>query len=89
MMTPELQYAHVHRLLALRNEEHGDAELIVVAAILAGRTGAVARSYVFEKLAAVRGAYPENLLDPFALTRLQMALEEHASNPIRWLGSLT
>ena len=91
MLTEE--YEHVRELIITRNEARGDAELIVIAAVLAGRPGEIARSYVFEKLhmiATMRSSpgesYPENLLDLLAIRRFRVAVEEHADNPIQWLA---
>ena len=92
-MNAEQEYEHVRELIGSRNESHGDADLIVIAAVIAGRNGDIARSYLFEKmhtLATMRcspgGSYPENLLDFFGLKRLREAIEEHADNPIQWLA---
>ncbi len=85
-MTNEQEFEHVRELVEARNESHGDATLVVLAALLAGKTEPVHRSYVMEKLRAARGPHPEKLLDVFGLKRFRTALEEHANDPIQWLA---
>ncbi len=67
-----------------------DGLLIVIAALLAGRTDAVARSYVFEKMVMAarldRDGRAPNLLDQGAVRRLTDALENHDDGPITHLA---
>ena len=81
------EYTNLHELIIKRNEEHGDADLVLIAALLADRQGPVARGYVMEKLAALNAPYPENLLDIPGVQRMTCALEEHSNAPIRWLAT--
>lgn len=77
----------IEALITKRDEDLGDAGLIVVAAILAGRQDPIYRSYVMKKLEAANGPHPANLMDAFAKRRLRRALLEHADNPIYWLAT--
>lgn len=77
----------IEALIRKRDEDLGDAGLIVVAAILAGRPDPIFRSYVMQKLEAANGPHPASLLDAFAKRRLRRALVDHADNPIYWLAT--
>ena len=86
-MNYEQLFITASELTQRRGEEHGDADLVALAALLVGRKAPVSRRYGLEKLHQLsKGASPFNLLDPHGLRRYIRALEEHWDAPIRWLA---
>ena len=68
-----------------------DGILIVLAALLAGRTEPIERPYLFEKMLMLsmlsRDGLLLNLLDGFGLERLVDALENHSNTPLDHLAT--
>lgn len=78
----DAEFERVDELLKGRD----DLRVLVVAAILCGRTGEIQRSYVLEKLATSDTTYPQGMLDPFRLRLLIRALEADPQSPIAWMA---
>ncbi len=76
----------VNELAQKREDEKGDAALIVLAALLMGRKGFLSREYILGKLSQLSAsALPINVLDPFGLRRFATAVKDHPEDPIGWL----
>ena len=78
----DTEFERVDELLKGRD----DLRVLVVAALLCGRTGEIQRSYVLEKLATSDTTYPQGMLDPLRLRLLIRALEADPRSPIAWMA---